>query len=238
MQKSKFFAILLASVVMALPAPSAQAEKVGVWVGGQFRENSYYTYLGGMSGFGQDLASESGFVTSIHLGFGQFDYNTVAVPGGNVDADQYSGDMMVGYRHNFGSGHITAQIGGEYKNYDLSPPNPLSQNDGAEWGVKGSLDISSRFTTNTPFGISGSYSSAFESYRTAADIGYDFGPVTLGPIGVIQGNQDWHQWKAGALLSNIDLGFAKAKLDVGYFDTTDRGGDDGIYGGVGFSKGF
>ena len=162
----------------------------------------------------------------------------MAVPGGNVDVDLFSGDLLVGYRHNFGNGHITGLIGGAYKNYDQSPRNPNSENHGGEGGVKGLVDINAKLADHVPANLMGSYSTAFDSYRARATVGYDFGAFTFGPEGILQGNQDAHQYKIGGVVSGVDLGFAKAKADLGYVNNTERGGDNGVYGGFGFSKDF
>lgn len=237
MQKNKIMAALVAIVLAGVPA-SAKAENVGIWTGVDFGPDSYFAYLGGVAGImGQDISTQSGFLARIAGGYGQYDYNTVAVVGGNVDGDVAQGDLMIGYRSVFPSGNLSVFVGGEYQNHDQSPRDLGNSVDGSEGGVKGLAELSLNLVSQLDFNGIGSYSTAFDSYWSLATLGWNFGPVTIGPEVRFLGNEEFDQIRYGGQAGNIDLGFANVSIYGGYASTRGRG-DDGAYGGIGFGKRF
>jgi hypothetical protein len=239
MLNKKIFPALLAAAIAAMPV-AAGAARTGVWTGVDFAPDAYYVYLGAVTGLNaQDINTQSGWLLRGDVGFGEYDYDTV-FPGPvntNVEGDVFAGDILIGYRHNFGNGHITAYLGGDLQNHDLSPDDASNSVDGGEGGVKGQIELKASPATNVNVGAIGSYSSAFDTYWSRFDASYDFGAFSLGPEISFLGNEEYHQFRAGAAASDIDIGFANARLYVGHASTSDRG-DDGIYGGLGFSKDF
>lgn len=235
--KNKFIATLFAGALMAAPL-AAQAETSKAWTGVDFGPDSYFLYLGGVTALSsQDIQTQDGFLLRGSVGFGNYDYDTPAVPGGNVDSDVFQGDLMVGYGHSFSNGRISAYVGGEFQNHDPSPNDPNNSVDGTEGGVKAQLELEAKPAQNCELWLVGNYSTAFDSYWTHAFGGYDFGPVTIGPELGFTGNEEYNQVRYGASFGGIDLGFADARAYVGYANTQGQG-DDGMYGGVSFGKGF
>jgi hypothetical protein len=235
--KTKFLATLLAGAMLLAPA-AAKADSSGVWAGADFGPDSYFLYLGGVTALqNQDIRTQDGFLLRGSLGFGNYDYDTPAVPGGNVDSDVFSGDLMVGYGHHFGPHTLSFYAGGEFQNHDPSPNDPGNSVDGTEGGVKAQLELNAHPAENCVLDLAGSYSTAFDSYWSRGFAGYDFGPVTIGPEIGFLGNEEWDQVRFGASAGDVDLGFVNARAYVGYANN-DGQGDDGMYGGLAFGKGF
>lgn len=235
--KNKLLSAVAAAVLLASPV-TANAERSGAWTGVDLSPDSYYIYLGAMTALqGQDINAQNGWLLRADVGFGGYDYDTLAVPGGNVDGDSLAGDLLVGYRHHFNPGSITAWLGGSVENHDQSPRDPGNSVEGTEGGVKGGLELNVAPANNWLVNLGGFYSTGFDSYWTRGAVGYNFGPVTVGPELLFLGNEEFHQVRYGAFLGGFDLGYVDAKLYGGYADTTARG-DDGIYGGVSFGKNF
>ena len=235
--KNKFIATVFAGALMVAPL-AAKAEGTGLWTGVDFAPDSYFVYLGGVTGLqSQDIRTQDGWLARASVGFGNYDYDTPAVPGGNVDSDVFTGDLMLGYGHHFGNGTISFYAGGEFQNHDPGPNDPNNSVDGTEGGVKGQVELNVHPAENCVLDLAGSYSTAFDSYWTRGFGGYDFGPVTIGTeIGFI-GNEEWHQVRFGASAGDVDFGFVNARAYVGYANNDSRG-DDGMYGGIAFGKGF
>jgi hypothetical protein len=216
----------------------AKADSSGLWTGADFGPDSYFIYLGGVTGLsGQDIKTQDGWLARASVGFGNYDYDTPAVPGGNVDSDVFTGDLMLGYGHNFGNGTLSFYAGGEFQNHDPSPNDPGNSVDGTEGGVKAQIELAAQPAQNFALVAAGSYSTAYDSYWTRGFVGYDFGPVTIGPEVGFMGNEEWDQVRFGASAGDVDLGFANARAYVGYANNDGRG-DDGMYGGLAFGKGF
>ncbi len=239
MTKGKLFsALALAGCLLAAPI-NAQAEKAAGWVGIDFAPDSYYAYVGAVAAIsGQDLASQDGWVLRATAGFGQYDYDTTAVPGGNVEGDGSAGDLMIGYAYFFNGGNAKALVGGDVNHNNLDPNDPTSRTDGTEGGVKGMLELNVNAAQNVDLGAMGSYSTSFDTYWSRFTGTYNFGPVKFGPEVLFMGNDSYDQTRIGAALSDIDLnGFATGRVYAGYASTRGQG-DDGMYGGLSLGKSF
>ena len=238
MRRVHLVSALLASAAIVVGAAAAQAEQTGVWVGSDFSPNAFYVYGGAMHALsGQDLSTQSGWLVRADVGYGQYDYDTVAVAGGNVDADLFAGSLLVGYRHNFGYGHLTAVLGGNFENHDPSPTDPNNSVDGSEAGLKAGLDLLIRAEDRIVFNAVGDYSTAYDSYWSRFSLGYDFGPVTVGPEARFLGNEEFNQIRLGAALTGLSLGPVDVSLAAGHAKNRGRG-DDGLYANIGFSARF
>lgn len=235
----KMISALFAAALTAAPFSSAVAS-TGAWTGVDFGPDSHYIYLGAVTGIsGQDIQTQSGWLLRADVGFGEYEYDTV-FPGpvnASIDGDVFAGDILVGYRHHFANGHFTAYLGGEFQDHDLSPDDAANEVDGGEGGVKGQLELSVSPATNINVGAIGSYSTAYDSYWSRLDANYDFGAFSIGPEVGFLGNEEYDQFRFGAALSNVSLGFADARAYIGHASTDGRG-EDGLYGGLGLAKNF
>ena len=240
MTKNKALKIsLLLAALLAAPVSSAQAAGSKVWTGVDFGPKSYYTYVGGVTGLtGQNILNQDGWLLRASAGYGQYNYDTVAVAGGNVDGKVKDGDLMLGYGHEITNGRITGYIGAETQDQNLSPNDVNDAVRGAAAGLKAQAELELKPVDKVSANVVGSYSTAFRTYWTHGDVGYDLGYVTVGPeVGFI-GNSAYNQSRFGGALSNIKLcDFAKAKVYAGYADTQGLGAS-GAYGGLGLSANF
>jgi hypothetical protein len=231
----KLLSALAISAALTLSA-TAHAASTNVFTGVDFAHDSWYAYLGGVTALqGQDILSQSGFLGRASVGYGQYDYNK---PGtGNIDGDVTDLDLMVGYGENFSGGRVSGYIGGDWINHDLSPDDPLADADGSRFGLKGQLEVWFSPADHFQGSALGSYSTAFDTYWSHFDVGYNFGAVTIGPeVGLI-GNDDYNEFRYGAQVGGIDLGFASTALHAGVANSNRSGGDGG-YGAVSFARNF
>jgi hypothetical protein len=231
----KLLSALVIGAALTVSA-TAQAASTGVWTGADFASNSWYAYLGGVTALqGQDITSQAGFLGRAQVGFGQYDYDTV--PLGNVDGDVTNLDLMVGYGSGFSGGRWSAYIGGDWIHHNLSPDDPNNSADGSELGVKGQLEFWFSPMDHVNGSALGSYSTAFNTYWSHFDVGYNFGPASIGPEVGFMGDEEYNAARYGAQVGAIDLGFAQASLHGGWVNSNRHGGDGG-YGAIGFSRNF
>jgi hypothetical protein len=223
---------------MMLSSAAAKAESLSVWTGADVAPNSYFAYLGGVAALsGQAIEREDGFLFRFGGGYGEYHYDTVAVSTGRVDANLTAGELMLGYSFFFANGSLGVYMGGNAERHDASPVDSGNSVRGTAGGLKGSADLKLTPMQNVSLGASGSYSSAFDSYWTHLDAGYDFGPFSFGPEATFLGNEGFNQSRFGAAISNVDIGFAMLRLYGGYAENRSRGAD-GFYAGFGLGADF
>lgn len=231
----KILSALLVGTVLSI-STVAHSASTDVFLGADVAHNSWFAYVGGVSALqGQDIATQSGFLARLAGGYGQYHYNR---PGtSSVDGDVGDGNLMVGYGSPFSGGHVAAYIGGDWTDHHLSPNDPLNKARGTRGGVKGQLEFTFSPMDHITGGAMGSYSTAFQSYWSRVNVGYNFGSVTVGPEIGFNGDKSYDEIRYGAQLGDIDLGFATTSIHGGYVNSNRHGGD-GAYGAVGFSRRF
>lgn len=241
--KNKILSALLAGTVLALTVP-AHADTTQVFTSFSAQKHAWYVHAGGVTALsGENISSQDGWLARLGVGYGEYSYTTVA-PGFplvpiDIDGQVYDGDLMIGYQHFVDSKtRLSAYLGGNWENQDLDPSDPNGTHvEGSRGGVKGQLEIWSMLTDKVPFTAIGAYSSAFRTYWTTTSVGYDFGGFTVGPEVGFQGNRGYNEFRYGAAISDIDVGFAKTKLIVGGEHNTRRDAS-GMFGSIGFSRNF
>jgi hypothetical protein len=238
MLKRNIIPAVVLAAVMTVGSGTSEAGRTGVWTGVDFAPDSWYTYLGAVTALsGQDITTQDGWLLRGSVGYGEYDYQTTAVAGGEVDADTRAFDLTIGYANFFDRGSVKAYLGGDIINHDDSPDNPNSEVDGTQGGVKGLLELDLKPMDRVGLGAMGSYSTAFDTYWSRFTANYDFGAFALGPEVLFLGNEDYNQSRFGAAISGIDVGFANIRLYGGHASTRGRG-DDGAYGGIAFGGDF
>jgi hypothetical protein len=233
--KNKILSALLVGTVLALAAP-AQAASTIVFTGVDVANNSWHAYLGGVTALsGQDITTQDGWLARVAAGYGEYEYGRPGILS-DVDGDGTTVDLMAGYGFNLGQGaRASVYLGGNYQHHDLSPDDPLNEVEGGEGGVKGQLEF--RFAPVDHVGVNaiGSYSTAFDTYWSRLDVGYNFGGFSVGPEVSFFGNEEFNAHRFGARVGDIDFGFANLALHGGWANS-DREDGDGGYGGLDFSK--
>jgi hypothetical protein len=225
--KKLLLSTALATGTMVMAAMPAHAESNTVWTGVSVMEDSYYAYIGGVKAFNGDL-DKDGILIRGSFGFGAYQYDTVAVAGGEVEADQLSGDLMIGYQWVGDSDRFAIYVGGSVEDHDLEQKDP--NNGGSEGGLKVQADGYLDLMPNVKLSGLGSYSTAFETYYTNASLTYDFGMFEFGPEAGFLGNKGFNQNRYGAKLG-VDLGSVDLTLNGG-LAVGGRDDDDSAYGGL------
>ncbi|MEZ0224833.1 MAG: cellulose biosynthesis protein BcsS [Alphaproteobacteria bacterium] len=232
--KNKILSALLVGTVLALAAP-AQAASTIVFTGVDVANNSWHAYLGGVTALsGQDITTQDGWLARAAVGYGEYEYDRVLLLS-DVDGDATTGDLMIGYGHSFGNGRISAYLGGNYQHHELDPNDPLNEVEGSEGGVKGQLEFRLAPVDHIGVNAIGSYSTAFDTYWSRLDVGYNFGGFSVGPEVSFYGNEEFNAHRFGGRVGDIDLGFANVALHGGWANSSREGGDGG-YGALDFSK--
>ena len=231
--------LLIALMNLALFLPGlARAESTIIWAGADFAASSYYSYIGGFTALsGQDIFTENGWLLRLGAAYGGYEYDTPAVPGGNLSVDMIGGDAMVGYSHVFNSGRLSLYLGGNVEDHETSATDPGNSIKGFYAGAKALVELSYNPLEKIKLNATGSYSTANDSYWTRASAGYDFGPFTIGPDITHMGNKEFEQTRKGFVLSDIKLDFVTLQVYTGYADNKSKG-EDSIYGGLGLSTSF
>jgi hypothetical protein len=210
--------------------------------------NSVYYYGGAVFGLTNDLY-HSGLVLRSEGVIADYNYREKAPADTNVDADDRSLDVMLGYQWVFANWNAIGYVGYETRNVHLSP---FDFNNDVKGGADG-FKVAAEFETDDalPYyaSLEGSYSTAFNSYYGQARVGWNrkteiFGPrtITFGPEAAVYGDEGDYAPRVGAFATipfqmwwlNVP---AKLTFDVGqqFVGGSDAGetraGGEGAYGG-------
>jgi hypothetical protein len=231
----KLLSALLVGTVLTLSS-AAHAATSDVFTGVDIAHNSWYAYLGGVTALsGQDISTQEGWLARVAGGYGQYDYNKPLV--GNIDGDVGNVDLMVGYGMPISGGKVSAYLGANWTDHDLSPNDPANDARGSKLGVKGQLEAFFSPMDHVSGDAMASYSTAFSTYWSHFNLGYNFGGFAVGPEVGLNGNDEYNEFRYGAEVNAIDLGFASVALHGGIV-ASNRNGGDGGYGGIGFNRRF
>ncbi len=232
--KTIFMSVAAAGVAGLLSTPALAAGSVA-WTGASATEDSVYVYLGGLVDLDGDLGT-SGIAVRAGIWGGQYDYNNGNVVGGNVDGDQYGGELLIGYRDVTANEVFAIYAGVSGEDHDLSPNDPSNPVNGDEIGVKVLLDMNLNTQGALGLDLMGSYASAFESYYINLSLPYRFTGFQIGPDFAALGSESYDQQRVGAKLG-FDLGGVNLSLSGG-LAIGGRDGDNSPYGGIGLSTTF
>ncbi len=222
-------------VALVLASSSANAAGSQVFTGVSFTEDSYYSYLGGVTALNGDLHRD-GVLLRASGAWGEYSYSRTGNT--DVDGDITAGDLMIGYHAFMGKNCATLFVGGDYQNHDLSPNDTLNRVNGSELGLKAQAEVSLSVTDNVGLDLIGSYSGAYNTYWSRAQLGYNLGNVTVGPEVAALGSESYDQQRYGVFVKDIAIGSAKLGASAGYVNSERRAADDGAYGEVGLSFAF
>lgn len=208
-------------------------------------KDANYTFQGVIYALNRDI-SRDGFVLRVYGSHVDYEYDTPAVTGGVVDGDGWQGDVMIGYKFNRGHWWAAGFIGVDYQDHDLTPDDPANPVRGSEVGLKVAGDIATpRHGAPIYFGLSGQYSTAFDTYWARARAGLNRDRYTVGPEGIVMGSDSFDAQRVGGFLT-FDLNLSprmpiEVTLSGGYqFIDADNGGGfgsgggEGAYGGIVF----
>jgi hypothetical protein len=144
-----------------------------------------------------------------------------------------TGDFLIGYGTNSDNFSANFLIGLNVQNQVLSQSDPGNPVQGTRAGLKLQGDFYANPTPQTMlFGLA-EYSTAFASYYSEFKAGYElFGlrEVFIGPHLLVEGNQQYEQWRVGGHVTGIKLGSMELGVAGGYLVDTRNG--PGLYGMV------
>ena len=220
-------AILTAAVLSAFAIGQASAAGTAVFAGVSGNEDSTFGYIGGIQALNGDIAKQ-GILLRGMLSYGQYDYDTIAVAGGNVDGKAIGAELGVGYQWVNPGSRFSIYGGIDHQDHDLSPNDPSNSVSGAETGAAVQAEIE---TLGAPWygGLIGKYSTAYDSYWVRGRVGYAFGSLTVGPEVVLAGNEEYEETRYGLFLNlpvskslslSLSAGHSKAEGDSTRNDQT------------------
>src|SRR5262245_59539074 len=203
-------------------------------------EGARYTYGGAIVALNGDL-SRDGFVLRAYGSRVDYDLD----PGNGVG---WQGDLMLGYK--FARSGLWGSVfaGADYQNHRLSPDNPDENVRGTEIGIKVGADLSTPHGSQFYAALSANYSTAFDAFWARVRLGQYRDNITLGPEGIVMGNEGFDARRLGGFLTWHNLRI----LALPPFDLTvsaghqfvdgntstavgGSGGGEGTYGAVSFS---
>jgi hypothetical protein len=198
-------------------------------VGVDGRDRSYYTFLLARHHLAGNFADDGFLIRGLGL-LGEYEYNSNAVAGGEVDGDVAAFDAMVGYQKGVGGLFLRGYVGVDYEDHDLSPDNVIDTNRGSDFGLKVLGELESDYVSPHYVGLIGSYGTAKERYWLRLRGGYNFEGYIVGPEGLLTGNEESDERRLGAFLTVTRLGPIGVSVSAGYSDTDDNRGGGSLYG--------
>ncbi len=227
------------------PMTSA-AKSIVLFSGYDAAPDSSYMYQGAVLALNRDIGRD-GVLLRAYGSHGDYEYGSGVT---RTDGDSWQGDAMIGYKVGLGHAWAAAYVGIEYQKHQLTPDDLTNAVRGTEVGFKVAADIAS-LRTEGPiyFSLSGSYSTAFDSYWARGRVGMNMHRITVGPEVAALGNAGFDATRVGGFLT-FDLPITPSlpleiTLSAGHqfvggsgSTTTGSGGGEGTYVGVSVSSVF
>jgi hypothetical protein len=215
----------------------SSAKSIVTFSGIDIAKDAFYSYSGIVVALNRDLGKD-GFLVKAYGAYGTYEYDSNV----RIEGTGLQGDLMLGYKLGLGRMYGAAWMGVDVQDYDLDPNDPTSRVRGSEVGFKVGADLETNAGSGPMYlGLSGIYSTAFDTYWTRARVGYDFGRFIVGPEGVLMGNEGYDATRIGGFVkfdmpllpatpTNVTLSAGHQDVDGGSGST---GGGDGAYGSLG-----
>jgi hypothetical protein len=216
------------------PAPGAP-ERAVLFSGTDAVDGAMYSHYGIIVAFNRDLSRDGWLLRAYGA---RADYDTD--PG---DGRGWEADLMLGYGFTRGALWGSIFVGADYQDYEDDAPGGAV--DGTEVGLKIAGELSTLPDAPLYVGLSGHYSTAFDSYWARFRIGMHRHGLTFGPEGIVHGDEDYDAQRLGAFVTFHDLNPLRLRpfdmtVSGGYQflgddSTVGPGGDEGIYGAISFT---
>ena len=223
--------------------PSSEGQPLrGVFFSGvDVVDGAEYFYDGVIVALNRDLSRDGWMLRAYGS---RVDYDS-----GNDEGRGWQGDIMLGYKFTRGPIWGSIFVGADYQNFH-NPPNTDSEVDGTEWGFKVAGDLSTAYGSPIYANLSGSYSTAFDSYWVRLRAGLHRDNLTYGPEAIMMGNESFEAQRFGGFITFHNLNPLRMRpFDMTFsggfqFQSDDNsngfgtGGGEGAYGAIGFSMVF
>lgn len=177
----------------------------------------------GVVGAPAGLLHEDGLRFRVAGGLGRYKYETQAVPGGVNEGHVSSGELMIGYRRDFGGVTATAFVGLHGENQRLSSPDPGNKTQGTAFGVKAAIETFARLHPEWTLVTSAAASTVHRSYHARAAISREYpSGFALGAEALVHGDARYHEPRIGLIAQAT---FSRTVLSIagGYLDNSDKG---------------
>jgi hypothetical protein len=222
---------------------TGRPERAVVFSGVDTVRDSTYYYDGIIVAMNGDLGRD-GVLFRLYGSKVDYDRN----PG---DGRGLQGDAMIGYKFTRGMMEGTVFAGVDYQDFRLRRPDTVTEDPrGSEVGFKVSGDVSTLDTSPIYASLSGTYSTAFDTYWARARVGMHRDKLTWGPEGIVMGNVGFDAQRLGGFITWHDLSVFRMRpfditVSAGHqFVSGDNGtvggsgGGEGTYGAIAFSTTF
>lgn len=206
---------LATAVLFSLVATQANAAGNIVFGGVSAAEDSTFGYLGAVHAMNGDLSKEGLLLRGL-VSYGEYNYDTTAVAGGNVDGEATGVELGVGYQWVNPGSRFSLYAGIDHQDHDLSPSDATNQVSGAETGGAVQAEFE---TLGSPWygGLIGKYSSTYETYWVRGRVGYTFGSLTVGPEVILGGNEEYDEKRYGLFLNMPVSQSVAVSLSAGHY---------------------
>lgn len=228
-----------ALVLSTLAMGQAQAAGMSVFAGISGSDESTFGYIGGVYAMNGDIAKEGLLLRGL-LSYGEYDYDTTGVVGGNVEGEAIGAELGVGYQWVNPGSRVSLYAGIDHQDHDLSPADATNSVNGDETGAQIQAEIE---TLGTPWygSLIGKYSSAFDTHWVRGRVGYTFGNITVGPEALSAGNDEYEETQFGLFLNMPISNGVTLSVSAGHREAEgDNARDDqsGGYAGLSFNARF
>lgn len=196
--------------------------------GWDVREKTDYPYVGVIHHFSGDLLS-SGFLVRALVYQADYEYDSAAVAGGEVDGRATGGDLMIGYQKVYETYSARGYIGLDYEDHDLSPNNVFDSNRGSDTGVKVQVELETDYALPKYGSLIASYGTAKDRYWARLRGGYDFSGYVVGPEVLLTGDDEYDESRIGVFVTLRKILPVSLTVSAGYSDSDDNRGDSSGY---------
>ncbi|WP_350333263.1 cellulose biosynthesis protein BcsS [Coralliovum pocilloporae] len=185
---------------------------------------------------GRDVDA-SGFLLRGGLSQGLTTYHTSSVPGGKVETRETRAHGLVGYQWTSNQLRLAGFAGVDYQRNQAFPADPGNQRLGERVGFMTIAEADIRYGP-AYFGLSGSYSTVFDSYWARLRAGLQIKDYLFGPDMLVSGAVDYDSLRLGLFLQGplYDRFYGALSAGHGWTRGSDsRNTDSSFYTSVGVS---
>ena len=212
-------------------------KRFATFSGSNFKEDSVFSYMGGIMSLKGNLG-QNGLVARAFVGLGDWSYDIQPSPQREFEGEKLIFDAMLGYQAFFGGWRSSWYVGVEHQETDIDPVDVQNSTRGGSTGAKIQGELERVHVDRLFFSLYGSYSGANESYWSQARAGIKINRFILGPEVAGIGDREYESVRVGGFgrfTINPD-GYRpiRATLSAGYATDSGRGGDESLYGTLGF----
>lgn len=218
---------VLASTGVANAAETGAGSTI-LFAGADAREDTHYPYVGVIHHFSGDILS-SGFLVRALAYQADYEYDTTAVPQGNVDGRANGADLMIGYQKVMNTYVARGYIGLDYEDHDLSPDNVFDSNRGSDTGVKVQVELETDYASPKYASLVASYGTAKDRYWARLRGGHDFSGYVIGPEVLFTGDDEYDESRIGAFVIVKKLLPVSLSVSAGYSDSENSRGGGSAY---------